>query len=538
MKSKHLPFILLSLLLATSLSSLVSRPASASGYADVTVFQAKTMIDTNPSLVILDVRNDSEYVTGHIRNAKLIPLFELNTSLNQLNPADTILVYCRAGGRSASASQILASNGFTHIYNMLGGMTDWTREQYPTYIKYTSIQEAIDNATDGNTLYVSQGFYSEHLSVNKSLALIGENKDTTVIDGTMNGTVFYFNADNITISDFRIQYAGCACKGYCGINIESHRQNINITSNNIFSVGFGVQMDKAQNVIITHNNITYCNDFCMVVHDSTQVSVLENNIANNLYGINVENSTQTTFSNNNITNSHDGISLTESDNNTITCNTIASNGMYGIYLSQSNNNIIYHNSFQANARQVSTHNSTNIWDNGFEGNYWSNYTGTDTDNNGIGNTPHPIDSQNIDNYPLIGTFSSYHTPLNQDVNLVSNSTIDSFEYVAPNNIMLQVSSTTANQTTGFCRMSIPHALIDPANGSIQVIIDNGQTQVLSVNTTLYDNGTYRWIYFTYQHSTHQILIVPEYPLSLILPLLIAATAMATGAHKKHRIRMC
>jgi len=538
MKSRHLPFILLSLLLATSLSSLVSRRASASGYTDVTVFQAKAMIDTNPSLVILDVRNKSEYVTGHIRNAELIPLFELNTSLNQLNPADTILVYCGIGGRSASASQILASNGFTHIYNMLGGMTDWTREQYPIYIKYTSIQEAINNATDGNTLYVSQGFYSEHLSVNKSLALIGENKDTTIVDGTMNGTVFYVNTDNVTISDFKIQYSGCACAGYCGINVESHRQNINITSNNIFSVGFGVQMDKAQNVVITHNNITYCSDFCMVVHDSTQVSVLENNIANNLYGLNVENSTQTTFSNNNITNSHDGISLTESDNNTITCNTIASNGMYGIYISQSNNNIIYHNSFQANARQVSTHNSTNIWDNGFEGNYWSNYTGTDTDNNGIGNTPHPIDSQNIDNYPLIGTFSSYHTPLNQDVNLVSNSTIDSFEYVAPNSIMLQVSSTTANQTTGFCRMSIPHALIDPANGSIQVIIDNGQTQVLSVNTTLYDNGTYRWIYFTYQHSTHQILIVPEYPLSLILPLLIAATAMATGAHKKRRIRMC
>jgi parallel beta-helix repeat protein len=502
------------------------------------VIEAKSMIDSNPSLVILDVRNESEYVTGHIRNAKLIPLFQLNTSLNQLNPADTILVYCGVGGRSATASQILASNGFSHIYNMLGGITDWAREQYPTYIKYTSIQEAINHATEGDTLYVGQGQYLEHPWVNKSLNLVGENKENTILDGSSGGTVLYVNADNISISDFKIQYSGCACSGYCGINIESNHQNINITNNNVVSDGFAIQMVNVQKVLIIHNNITFSNDYCLVVHDSTQVSVVENNIVNNLYGIDVENSTHVVFSNNNITNSQDGISFIGSANNTISGNIIASNAMYGIYLNQSNNNTFHHNSIQANGRQVSSRNSTNTWDNGLEGNYWSNYTDVDTDNDGIGNTPHVIDAQNIDNFPLVGISSSYHFSANQDVNVISNSTIDSCEFIAPNSIKVQVSNATANETTGFCRISIPHSLIDPSNGTIEIVIDNGQTSVLFLNDTLYDNGTHRWIYFTYQHSTHEILIIPEFPLPLVFMLLSSPMIILAVMSRKRRAEIC
>ena len=534
MGKKGLFLVLLPLLLVTSLSLVVCRPASASDYTDVTVIEGKNMIDSNPSLVILDVRNESEYVTGHIRNAKRIPLFQLNTSLNQLNPADTILVYCRAGGRSATASQILASEGFNHIYNMLGGITDWTREQYPTYIKYTSIQEAINNATDGASLYVGQGQYLEHPWINRSLNLIGENKENTILDGSSNGTVLYVNADNVSISDFKIQYSGCACSGYCGINMESNHQNINITNNNLVSDGFAIQMVNVQKVLIIRNNITFSNDYCLVVHDSTQVSVIENNIANNLYGIDVENSTHIIFSNNNITNSQDGISLIVSANNTITGNLIGSNAMYGIYINQSNNNTFYHNRIQANGRQVSSRNSTNKWDNGLEGNYWSNYTGVDTDNDGIGNTPQVVDSQNIDNFPLVGISSDYHFSANQDVNVISNSTIDSCEFIAPNSIKVQVSNTTGNQTTGFFRISIPHSLIDPGNGTLQVIIDNGQTPVLFLNGTLYDNGTHRWTYFTYQHSTREILIIPEFPLQLIFPLLMTSTIMWALMRRRRR----
>src|SRR4030042_6336139 len=115
MKNVRLLVIVTLFLVSTSLVFWGSRASAATGYTVVTVIEAKTMIDSNPSLVVLDVRNQSEYVTRHIRNAVLIPLFELNDSLNQLNPADEILVYCLAWSRSTSASEILVAHGFLHV---------------------------------------------------------------------------------------------------------------------------------------------------------------------------------------------------------------------------------------------------------------------------------------------------------------------------------------------------------------------------------------------------------------------------------------
>lgn len=106
----------------------------AEGYNDVTVSEARSMIDSNPSLVVLDVRTQSEYDSGHIRNAKLIPVTELEQRLDDLSKTDEILVYCRSGVRSQTASQILVDNGFLHVYNMLGGISAWISEGCP-YVK-------------------------------------------------------------------------------------------------------------------------------------------------------------------------------------------------------------------------------------------------------------------------------------------------------------------------------------------------------------------------------------------------------------------
>jgi parallel beta-helix repeat protein len=537
MSLQNVLLLSLCLLLIIPVSSLVVRKAFATAYTDITVLEAKSIIDSNPFLVVLDVRNESEYVTGHIRNAKLIPLYELGSRLNELNISDDILVYCRTGGRSTQASQILASNGFLHIYNMLGGIVGWTLEQYPVYVKYPSIQEAINNATDGDTIYVSSGYYTEHLSVNKSIALIGENRDTTTIDGTANGTIFYVKSDNVSISDFAIQYSGCSCSGYSGVDTESYHQNINITHNTILRDGYGIHLNKASKVIITQNNITQTTDSCVVVSESSQISVTGNDITDNVDGINIQNSNASILSDNTIyNNAIDGISLSYSNNNTISGNNISSNKIYGLYITQSSNNSIFQNSFLENADQVSSDRSANVWDNGLEGNFWSNYTGVDTDLDGIGETPQVIDANNIDNYPLMGMFNSFHTSLNYDVNIVSNSTVDDFEYFASNStVSFRVSSTTPNQTAGFCRVSIPYALINPNNSSISVIIDNGQTPVLFLNNSLHDDGSHRWIYFTYPHSTHEIILVPEFPLFFILPLFIIATLTVGITYKRRRI---
>jgi rhodanese-related sulfurtransferase len=88
-------------------------------YADVTVAEAKAMIDSDLHLVVLDVRTLAEYGLAHLRSAKLIPVGELVKKQNELNKSEKILVYCRLGVRSRRASKILADSNFHHVHNLL-----------------------------------------------------------------------------------------------------------------------------------------------------------------------------------------------------------------------------------------------------------------------------------------------------------------------------------------------------------------------------------------------------------------------------------
>lgn len=100
-------------------------------YGHITVGQAKELIESDHSLVIVDVRTVSEFRGGHIEGAVNIPVDDLQQSLGELDPNDEILVYCRTGVRSARAMQILSDNGFPKIYNMLGGIEAWKGAGYP-----------------------------------------------------------------------------------------------------------------------------------------------------------------------------------------------------------------------------------------------------------------------------------------------------------------------------------------------------------------------------------------------------------------------
>ena len=83
------------------------------------------------NLTILDVRTPQEYKKdGRIANAKIIPLSYLEDNLKMLDKSKTILVYCRSGSRSVSASRTLNDNGFTAI-NMSGGLLEWQSEKLP-----------------------------------------------------------------------------------------------------------------------------------------------------------------------------------------------------------------------------------------------------------------------------------------------------------------------------------------------------------------------------------------------------------------------
>lgn len=101
-------------------------------YGDITVKQAKRLIETKLNLVIVDVRTSLEYETGHIEGSiNLCLTCYPEILLNNLNPNDEILLYCKAGMRSANAMRILKENGYYKVYNMLGGIEAWRNAGYP-----------------------------------------------------------------------------------------------------------------------------------------------------------------------------------------------------------------------------------------------------------------------------------------------------------------------------------------------------------------------------------------------------------------------
>lgn len=75
--------------------------------------------------ILLDVREEAEYAFGHIEGAKSIPMGELERQMNELEKDKSIYVICRTGKRSDLAAQKLADNGFTNVWNVIPGMTQW-----------------------------------------------------------------------------------------------------------------------------------------------------------------------------------------------------------------------------------------------------------------------------------------------------------------------------------------------------------------------------------------------------------------------------
>ena len=98
-------------------------------YQQITQEAAKEMMDTQ-EVVILDVREQHEYDSGHIPGAVLLPVGTIteDTAAAVIDDSDTVvLVYCRSGNRSKTASQALADLGYTNVYEF-GGINNWPYE--------------------------------------------------------------------------------------------------------------------------------------------------------------------------------------------------------------------------------------------------------------------------------------------------------------------------------------------------------------------------------------------------------------------------
>jgi len=222
---------------------------------------------------------------------------------------------------------------------------------------YSKIQDAINDAVDGDTVFVyaySSPYY-EYIRVNKSINLIGEDKETTIIDGGGERTgVLIWGADEVYISGFTIQNCDSEIWSYIyGIRIYSDFNTI--TGNIITKNKVGILIDTSKGNIITGNTISY-----------------------NGGGVSLKFSNGNTITGNTISynNNSNGITIANSHDNNITGNTI-SNNLGGVGVFDSERNIIQKNNFLHNTRQalfwhyISLINPENPERNIWNQNYWN-----------------------------------------------------------------------------------------------------------------------------------------------------------------------
>lgn len=342
--------------------------------------------------------------------------------------------------------------------------------------------------------------------------------------------------NNITIKNVKIEEFGT------GIFCTYHIKNMIIYGNIISNDFVGIELMSCESSTISDN--VFLNDSRgIVIHNSDGNLISGNNISTDEYGILIGpiegHSDNNVISRNNISDSFAAIDLMHNNNNSIFHNTFSNNDE-GIRIIESNNNLFFHNNFINNTYQVYDLSweypfiepSINVWDNGYPpgGNYWSDYNGTDSDHDGIGDSSYIIDANNQDDYPLMGMFYDFKVTSEHHVQTICNSTITDFQF---NGTSISFNVSGENDTTGFCRICIPTALM---NATYTVFVNGTE---VSYNLLPCSNETYSYLYFNYTHSTQEIIIIPEFPSFLILPLFMTLTLLTVIICKrKHTRKSC
>jgi len=205
---------------------------------------------------------------------------------------------------------------------------------------YDSIQDAIDNAVANTIIKVHKGVYKEILTINKPLTLIGEGRNSTIINPTSgkNKYAIYIGHPGVTIKNMGISNSG---RGLYTMGIQISASNTKIENCNIFDVPVGIGIWSSNN-IIANSSFTRCSDEGIALLGSLHQQVKNNIIINcsfreNNDGIELQYASENIIRNCDfINNSHDGISMIASSNNNNTilnCN-MKNNGLHNIYITK------------------------------------------------------------------------------------------------------------------------------------------------------------------------------------------------------------
>lgn len=390
-------------------------------------------------------------------------------------------------------------------------------------------------------------------------------RNNTVIDGAGytvqgEGPVDSEGTDLTKISNVTIKNMNITAF-YSAISLYSS-SNISLDGNNMANNSYGVYLSDCSNISISANSMTQNSNYDIMLYNSSYNDISNNKAKSpNEACIFLDYSFRNIISNNDLTSYGVSIRLWfSSDNNTLTENNLRGDA-YGIECeSDSSNDSIYHNNFIGNANYASTGGCINVWDGGYPagGNYWSNYTGFDvksgpyqneTGSDGIGDTPYTIVANNTDDYPLMGTLYSFTIlafppESNMSLTIISNSSVTNpfFIYAhppfwsleGPELPLLVFSVNGGSGAVCFCRLIVPKAFFLDSSTYI-VFVDSQPINATVLTPTL--NSTQAYLYFTCTNSTHQVIVtVPEFSLTLILPLFMTTTLLTVIIYKEKDVK--
>ena len=301
------------------------------------------------------------------------------------------------------------------------------------------LSSSVNNLVFNNTCSTNNG----------SGIYLWENSDNNLIE---NNLVENNSWDGMELPDSdnnRVENNTCRNNIINGIHLWENSNN-NTISGNIFSNNYycGIRLSSCGSNNTIFNNKCENNSSDGILLENSDKNLISNNTCKNngrdginlfyIYSGGYIGSDNNTLDNNTCSNNLTGIYVSDSDINTITNNTCSSNNSYGIYLGYSLNNRIFHNRFVNNPQQALDY-GTDYWDNGYPsgGNYWGDYTGSDANGDGIGDTPYYISGgSNQDRYPLMNWPPTVMPPLKVHIapysNIGKRGTVQSFTVYVTN----------------------------------------------------------------------------------------------------------